>query len=87
MFYDLKVTYGNLEFYHHEDFYEATYVTILGDYCCPYSMDKSFIHPRDNIFLSQLTLRTLACHATVNCFTLTNLFEKNGSYRFNLNPM
>ena len=26
-------------FYYHEYFYEATYVTILGDYCCPYSMD------------------------------------------------
>ena len=25
MFYDLKVTYGNLEFYHHEDFYKAVY--------------------------------------------------------------
>ena len=25
MFYDLKVTYGNLEFYYHEDFYKATY--------------------------------------------------------------
>ena len=29
-------------FYYHEDFYEATYVTIMGNYCCPYSMDKSF---------------------------------------------
>ena len=25
MYYDLKVTYGNLEFYHHEDFYKAAY--------------------------------------------------------------
>ena len=25
MFYDLKVTYGNLEFCYHEDFYKATY--------------------------------------------------------------
>ena len=25
MFYDLKVAYGNLEFYYHEDFYKATY--------------------------------------------------------------
>ena len=25
MFYDLKVTYRNLEFYYHEDFYKATY--------------------------------------------------------------
>ena len=25
MFYDLKVTYGDLEFYYHEDFYKATY--------------------------------------------------------------
>ena len=25
MFYDLKVTYGNLEFYYHEDFYKTTY--------------------------------------------------------------
>ena len=25
MFYDLKLTYGNLEFYCHEDFYKATY--------------------------------------------------------------
>ena len=30
-------------FYYHEDLYEATYVTILGDYCCPYSMDKSIV--------------------------------------------
>ena len=29
MFYDLKVTYGNLEFYYHEDFYEATYSTYV----------------------------------------------------------
>ena len=25
MFCDLKVTYGNLEFYYHEDLYKATY--------------------------------------------------------------
>ena len=25
IFYDLKVTYGNLELYYHEDFYKATY--------------------------------------------------------------
>ena len=25
VFYDLKVTYGNLEFYYHKDFYKATY--------------------------------------------------------------
>ena len=25
MFYDLKVTYGNLELYYHEDFYKANY--------------------------------------------------------------
>ena len=25
MFYDLKVTYGNLEFYYHEDFVKAKY--------------------------------------------------------------
>ena len=25
MFYDLKVTYVNLELYYHEDFYKATY--------------------------------------------------------------
>ena len=46
MLYDLKATYRNFEFYYHEDFYKATYSpyarTILGDYCCPYPMDKSF---------------------------------------------
>ena len=34
MIYDLKMTYGNLEFYYHEYFYEATYspyvYTIMG---------------------------------------------------------
>ena len=45
-------------FYYHEDFYKATYVTMMGDYCFPYSMDKSIYgnieKPKIQIFIRYL---------------------------------
>ena len=55
MFYDLKVTYGDLELYYHEDFYKTAYITyvytILGYYCFPYFMDKSIT--TDNTIITE----------------------------------
>ena len=55
MFYDLKVTCGNLEFCYHEDLYGATFsplvYTILGYYCFPYFMDKSIT--TDNTIITE----------------------------------